>query len=80
METNNTKTNDFMSTKEAAGFLGLTVGYLYKLTMSRKIPYYKPFGNRCYFKRSELEKFLERNRIATAEETEQQALIYSLSK
>lgn len=75
-----THANDFMSTKEAAEFLGLTVGYLYKLTMARKIPYYKPFGNRCYFKRSELEQFLERNRIATAEETEQHAILYTLSK
>ena len=55
--------NEMLTTQEAAAFLGLTVGYLYKLTMQKKIPYYKPFGNRCYFKRDELAQILQSNRI-----------------
>ena len=72
--------NEYLSTKEAAAFLGLTVGYLYKLTMQKKIPYYKPFGNRCYFKRDELAQILQSNRIATVEETQRQAVVHVLSK
>ena len=30
--------NEMLTTQEAAAFLGLTVGYLYKLTMQKKIP------------------------------------------
>ena len=72
--------NEYLSTKEAAEFLGLTVGYLYKLTMWKKIPYYKPFGNKCYFKRDELSQLLQNNRMATAEETQCQAVVHILSK
>ncbi|MBR5278583.1 MAG: helix-turn-helix domain-containing protein [Clostridia bacterium] len=72
--------NEMLTTQEAAAFLGLTVGYLYKLTMQKKIPYYKPFGNRCYFKRDELAQILQSNRIATVEETQRQAVVHVLSK
>ncbi len=72
--------NEMLTTQEAAAFLGLTVGYLYKLTMRKKIPYYKPFGNRCYFKRDELAQILQSNRIATVEETQRQAVVHVLSK
>ena len=72
--------NEMLTTKEAAEFLGLSVGYLYKLTMQKKIPYYKPFGNRCYFKRDELAQILQSNRIATVEETQRQAVVHVLTK
>jgi len=72
--------NEYLSTKEAAAFLGLTVGYLYKLTMQKKVPYYKPFGNRCYFERDELSQLLQNNRVATAEETQRAAVVHILSK
>lgn len=74
------RANEMLTTQEAAAFLGLTVGYLYKLTMQKKIPYYKPFGNRCYFKRDELAQILQSNRIATVEETQRQAVVHVLSK
>lgn len=72
--------NEYLSTREAAEFLGLSVGYLYKLTMQKKVPYYKPFGNKCYFKREELEQLIETNRVTTAEETQRQAVVHILSK
>ena len=74
------RANEMLTTKEAAEFLRLSVGYLYKLTMQRKIPYYKPFGNRCYFKRDELAQYLQGNRIATVEETQRQAVVHVLTK
>ena len=72
--------NEMLTTKEAADFLRLSVGYLYKLTMQKKIPYYKPFGNRCYFKRTELAELLQSNRIATVDEVQRQAVVHVLSK
>lgn len=72
--------NEMLTTQEAADFLGFTIGYLYKLMMQKKIPYYKPFGNRCYFKRDELSQLLQNNRIATVEEIQRQAVAHVLSK
>ena len=51
---------------EAAVFLGLSKGYLYKLTSSGKIPNYKPAGGRLYFTREDLRRYLFRNRRASA--------------
>jgi excisionase family DNA binding protein len=72
--------NEMVTTKQAAEILGLSVGYLYKLMMKKMVPYYKPFGNRCYFKVGELRKVLESGRVATAEENQINALKYSLMK
>jgi len=50
---------------EAASFLGIKKNYLYQLTNARKIPFYRPSGGRrgrIYFKQSELEEYLFRNR------------------
>ena len=67
-----------LSTTEAAEFLGLTVGYLRKLTMKKKIPYYKPFGNKCYFDKDELLAVLRSNRVDTADEIERRAINYAV--
>jgi excisionase family DNA binding protein len=47
---------------EAAVFLNLSKNYIYKLISLKKIPYYKPMAGRVFFKPSELESFLFRNR------------------
>lgn len=74
------KSEAMLTTKDAAQFLGLSVGYLYKLTMQKKIPYYKPFGNRCYFKKDELQQILEGGRVATAAENQAAALKHVLTR
>ena len=62
--------------EEAVMFTGLAKSYLYKLTASGKIPYYKPGGKLIYFDRSELERWMLRNPVKTADEIEQQAVNY----
>ena len=62
--------------EEAVMFTGLAKSYLYKLTASGKIPYYKPSGKLIYFDRSELERWMLRNPVKTADEIEQQAVNY----
>lgn len=62
--------------EEAVMFTGLAKSYLYKLTASGKIPYYKPSGKLIYFNRSELERWMLRNPVKTADEIEQQAVNY----
>lgn len=53
-----------LTVEEAAAFTGMAVGTLYNLVHQTDIAFYKPFGEKgkTYFKRSELESFLFRNR------------------
>lgn len=71
---------EFLTVEEAAQYAGLKRSYLYKLMMSRDIPYYKPRGKMCYFDRSELNEWIRRGRVATNAETERRAQNYCLKR
>ena len=73
-------TKMMLTADEAASYLGISKSYLYKLTMRRSIPFYKPEGKLVYFKRQELDSWLQRNRVATTEELDAQAAAYLLNK
>lgn len=59
---------------EAANYMGLSKSHLYKLTSQCIIPFYKPNGKMVYFRRSELETWILRNRNAPICEVEKDAL------
>ena len=62
-----TNYKEMLTQTETAQYLGVSTSYLYKLTMEGKIPYYKPLGKMNYFKRTEVEAWLQQNRVeATA--------------
>lgn len=63
---------------EAAAYLGVKKSHLYKLTHQRLIPYYKPGGKSCYFKRAELDEWLLSNRVSTSSELNTQAIGYCI--
>jgi len=69
-----------LSFRDACKYLNLSPSYLYKLTSLRRIPHYKPNGKKVYFKRSDLEDWLLRNRVKTASEIEQEAIDYTAKK
>jgi excisionase family DNA binding protein len=69
-------TKEVLTSDEAAKYMGVSKSYLYKLTMRQQIPHSKPLGKMCYFNRQELEKWLQSNRIATADEISEQAQLY----
>ena len=48
--------------EEAAAFLGLSKNSLYQLVHGKKLPAYKPGGKKLYFKKSDLESYVFRNR------------------
>jgi excisionase family DNA binding protein len=73
-------TKEVLTSDEAAKYMGISKSYLYKLTMLRKIPHYKPMGKMCYFNRAELEVWLQNNRIATDSEINQKAQSYCMRK
>ena len=83
MDTNSTSENlnkEIFNFNEACIFLDYSGSYLYKLTHTRQIPHYKPMGKKLYFKRADLEEWLLRNRVKTADEIEQQAVDYTTKK
>lgn len=57
-----------LTSQEASAYLGISLSKLYKLTMEKKIPHYKPNGKLNYFERAEIEAWALQNRIATNSE------------
>lgn len=69
----NVETKEVLTLLEVAEYTGLSRSYLYKLTMCRQIPHYKPMGKMIYFNRDEVVNWLQSNRVATDGELEQRA-------
>jgi excisionase family DNA binding protein len=64
---------------EAVKFLDLSRSHLYKLTIERRIPHFKPNGKKIYFDKSDLVQWLKRKPTRTLEETEEKAASYIVS-
>lgn len=50
--------------REAAAYLGVSYGFLHKLTHGGRITFYKPAGGKLYFTRDDLDAYLYRGRRA----------------
>jgi excisionase family DNA binding protein len=74
------KEKKLLTLNELGEYAGYKVGYIYKLTHLKQIPHYKPGGKNIYFDRDEIDAWLKRNRIATATETEQAAIAYTVDR
>ena len=69
---------EVLTSEEVSRYMGISLSYLYKLTMRRQIPHYKPLGKMCYFNRVEVEQWLQSNRVATEEELNGRATAYCM--
>ena len=58
---------EMLTIDDAVLYTGLGKSYFYVLTCKKKIPFYKPNGKNIYFKKSELNDWLQRNRVASEE-------------
>lgn len=65
---------------EVSIYTGLKKLYIYKLTSKSEIPHYKPNGKNVFFKKEEIDAWLLRNRQATNEELEAEAINYSVNR
>lgn len=65
---------------DVAVLTGLSKSYLYKLTSTHKIPYYKPNGKLVYFNREEIENWQLQNRVQPIDEAQQAALTHIIDK
>ncbi len=65
---------EILNLKEAASYAGISKSFLYKLTASRTIPFYRPSSKLIFFKRAEFEAWIFENRLSTKRENEELSL------
>lgn len=70
----------FLNFNEACKYLDISQSHLYKLTSSKSIPHFCPQGKKLYFKRVELDDWLQRNRQTPLDEIEALANEYVIKK
>ncbi len=66
---------EVLDLEEAITYTGCARSTLYRLTSAKEIPHYK-LGQALRFKKSELDEWLTRNRVATNREIESKAVTY----
>ena len=67
---------NYLTTDEAVDYLGVCKASVYEMMKKHTIPYSKPNGKRCFFKKSDLDAWMGSNRVASASELEEQAARY----
>lgn len=72
LEQQNLLQKSILNFDDTCKYLDFSDSHLYKLTSTKQIPHFCPQGKKLYFKRTELDEWLQRNPQVTAEQ--QQAL------
>jgi len=67
---------EVLNFNEACQYLDISQSHLYKLTSTKQVPHFCPQGKRLYFKRTELDDWLQRNRKSATHEIDQAATDY----
>lgn len=67
---------EVLNFNEACQYLDISQSHLYKLTSTKQVPHFCPQGKRLYFKRTELDDWLQRNRKSAADEIDKAATDY----
>ena len=73
------ETKKVLTFNETANYMGISKSCLYKMTMNRTIPHYKPNGKMIYFELEEVEAYLLSVRIKPQTEIETGASKYGLT-
>jgi excisionase family DNA binding protein len=53
---------------EACKYLDVSPSHLYKLTSTKQVPHFCPQGKKLYFRRDELDTWLQRNRQSATDD------------
>lgn len=65
---------EVLTTTEVSEYLGISKSAVYKLTMQRKVPFYRSQGGKLiYFDRQEIINWMKCNRVATDAELDAKA-------
>ncbi len=62
---------DILSLTEASTYLNMSPSFVYKLTSTNCIPYYKPNGKKIYFQKKDLDNWVLQNRCLSSEEIDE---------
>ncbi len=68
METKEERESKYLDVEEVQKITGFSKSYIYKLTSSRTISFFKPFGKKVYFSKQEIEAKFKANRISSKNE------------
>lgn len=72
---------EFFDIQEACFYLGISKSTLYKFNFRKVIPYFVPTGSKkCYYLKSDLNKYLSENRFMSKREMDEQANSYFTQK
>ena len=63
----------YLTSKQAANYIGVSINYFYKLTARHELPMYNPTGRKLLFKASELDAWIEAARVSSDKELTQKA-------
>ena len=69
---------DMLNIDEAAKYLNISKGHMYRLTSNRDISYTKPNGKNIFFERKELDEWKRRNPVPSQRELERQVAIMTV--
>ena len=69
---------EFISIKGLSDLLGLSKSYIYKLSSSNVLPKYCPSGKLIFFKKSDVQFWLENNRIPSQGELESEVELQNI--
>ena len=61
-------TKNILSSDELIAYTGFSLKQVYKLTSTRQIPHYKPSGRKLFFKKDEIDSWIEKGRVKTINE------------
>ena len=70
---------EMLTLKEAASYINVSKGHMYKLTHWKEISHYCPNGKLLYFKKLELDQWMQRTRKISRYELETEAAKYSFN-
>ena len=56
--TSENNVNEFLNTNEASLYLDISKSHIYKLTMLKTLKFHKPNGKKIYFKKTDLDYYL----------------------
>ena len=59
---------EMLTVEEVALFTGYKESYIVKMTKEGRLPYYKPFGKKIFFKKSEINELLQGQRVPSVAE------------
>ena len=62
------KKDDMLSVAQASEYSGFSKSFIYKITSSNEVPFYKPNGKTIFFKRSDIDEFLCRKKVLSNHE------------